>query len=351
MDQFKTIEITGKTFFEKGNCYGSNARHLIALCINSYKEHFAKNSELSWEQLRTYAMSFLPKINQEMPEILEEARGIANGAQVPFEDIMVINCRYEITRQPESNECTTAAILPTAGGGKTYLVKNWDYRAGIMDHIVILHIKEKDGPSILGLSEAGQMIREGFNSHGVGLCNNGLTSVYDHSGSGIPVTFLRRKVLGCSSFESAKELLISAQRSVSNNMLLVSADGYAVDIEANPLGCDTIECTDGILTHANHFVRTPHLNATEKSPRDERLYQLLHKNHSHIDVPYIKQCVADHANIPKSICSHPSDLSIPLENRGMTVAALIIDFSDQCFHVCAGPPCAGKFQSIPLTPN
>ncbi len=90
-----------------------------------------------------------------------------------MDELMVLNCRYEISKFPKPAECTTAVVLPEASAhGGTYLIKNWDYKQAVMDNIVILHIEQKDGTRILGLAEAGQMLREGFNSHGIGLCNN-----------------------------------------------------------------------------------------------------------------------------------------------------------------------------------
>ena len=117
-------------------------------------------------------------------------------------------------------------VLPEASAhGGTYLIKNWDYKQAVMDNIVILHIEQKDGTRILGLAEAGQMLREGFNSHGIGLCNNMIQSVRDSWGIGVPVTFLRRAVLACDDFEKARDMLLHAKRCVSNNMLLASGNG------------------------------------------------------------------------------------------------------------------------------
>lgn len=344
MRTFQLIKVNAETPFERGLQYGEQAKDKIRAGIKDYRELFAMTGNKSWEQIKEYAMSYIPLIEETMPELLMEAKGIAAGAGVEIGELMVLNCRYEITKFPDDNECTTCAILPEAAeGGKTLLIKNWDYRAGIIDNIVILHIQEPDGTRIIGLTEAGQLIREGFNSHGVGLCNNSLQSILDSSGIGIPVTFLRRKVFTCKSFEEAKNLLLNAKRSVSNNMLLAAKEGRAVDIEAYPDGGDTIEPVDGIVTHANHFVVNPGLNALESSPRGERLRELLMEKHGSITIDYIKKCMSDHENYPKAICRHPSDIELPLSLRGVTVAGLIADFDEEVIHICAGPPCEGEF--------
>ena len=90
---------------------------------------------------------------------------------------------------------------------------------------MIVHIDEMNGMRIMGLAEAGQVIRNGFNTYGIGLCANNLQSIYDSRGVGIPVTILRRKVLSCKTYDEAKELLKNAKRSVSCNFMLASSAG------------------------------------------------------------------------------------------------------------------------------
>ncbi|HQA47651.1 MAG TPA: C45 family autoproteolytic acyltransferase/hydrolase [Bacillota bacterium] len=344
MRTFQLVEVNAATPFERGLQYGRQAKEKIRAGIEDYKLLFAQTSDKNWNQIKEYAVSYIQLIERTMPEILEEAKGIASGAEVDMAEIMVLNCRYEITKFPKDDECTTCAVLPEASHeNKTYLVKNWDLRAGIIDNIVIVHIEEPDGTRIIGLTEAGQLIREGFNSHGVGLCNNSLKSIYDSKGLGIPVTFLRRKVLTSRTIDEAKGLLLNAQRSVSNNMLLVSKEGRAVDIEAFPKGADLIHPTDGLITHANHFVVNQELNALDISPRDTRLKSLLLEKHGSITIEYIKECMCDHKNYPEAICRHPADVSLPLARRSITVAGIIVDFEQEIMHICAGPPCEGEY--------
>lgn len=345
MEAFQMIRIKADTPYACGEQYGMQAKGKIHAGVAVYKNYFAKTSGKSWEQIKEYAMSYLPVIQQAMPEVLEEARGIASGAEISMDELMVLNCRYEITKFPKAPECTTAAILPEASRTHTtYLVKNWDYKEAVIPNIVILHIEQADGTRILGLTEAGQMVREGFNSHGIGLCNNMIQSVYDDWDVGIPVTFLRRKVLACKTFEEARDILIHAQRSVSNNMMLASAAGAAADIEAYPGGANLLAPVDGILTHANHFVVHQQLDSrVGPKNRDVRLESLLRKRQGEIDVPYIMECMKDHEYYPESICAHNSNLPGYELKDFMTVASLIVDFSENAAHICAGPPCEGEY--------
>lgn len=339
---------------ERGVQYGQQAKGKIQAGIETYRELFARTSGKSWEEIVGYALSYEPVIQDSMPEVLEEAKGIAQGADVTFGELMVLNCRYEITKFPKQKdprpprECTTGAVLPQAArDGKTYLIKNWDYRQSILDNIVLIHIEEEDGTRIMGLAEAGQMLREGFNSHGVGLVNNMIQSCWDSRGVGIPVTFLRRRVLASKSFEEAKEILISSPRSVSNNMLLCHKSGHAVDIEATPKGPFMIEPREGIITHANHIVTHPEIDPLPSPKnRDTRLDGLLRRCHGNIDLPFIMECMRDHEYYPHSVCAHVTPETADTDI--MTVASIIVDFDTETAHICAGPPCQGEYISYRL---
>ncbi|MEA4919487.1 MAG: C45 family peptidase [Clostridiaceae bacterium] len=349
MNKFPVIEITADTPFERGVQYGVQAEEYIKICIEYYRRKFEDGGQ-AWSQIVKYAMGYAPVIEERMPEVMEEAKGVASGSGQDIGDIMAVNCRYEITKLPKVPECTTAAILPQASGsGKTYAVKNWDFSSGVMPHLVLLHIHTKEY-SAIGWTEAGQMMREGFNSFGVAICNNALQSIHDYGGTGIPVTFLRRKVLACSSFEEAVELVRDVPRCVSNNIMIVGAEGKVCNMEVFPGHIDVVEPEDGIVTHANHFVVTPEVDAfpNRAKNRDTRLYYLLNKRNGSIDVEYIKECMKDHEYYPLSICGHVNPNGDAYSRDRMTVASMIIDFAENTAHICYGNPCEGEYIAYKL---
>ena len=349
MRAFQLIEVKADTPLERGRQYGEQARGKIRAGIEDYRRLFAETSSMSWETIKKYALTYLSMIKRIFPDMMEEAQGIALGAKVGIDEIMVLNCRYEITKFPHPNECTSFAVLPEASAGqKTYLGQNWDYRAGIIDNVVLVRLEESDGTRILGLAEAGQLIRNGFNNHGIGLCANNLQSIYDSRGVGIPVTFLRRKALSCRSFAEAGKLIINAERAVSCNFMLAASEGQAVNLETYPGGVDLIEPFHGIIAHANHFVVQPEIHALEVSPRGDRLDQLLREKHGTLNVAMLSECLSDHQNYPQAICRHPSDVGIRWGRRGITVAGVIYDLAESTAYVCAGPPCAGEFIAYQL---
>lgn len=351
MRQFQLIDIKAATPYEGGLQYGRQAETKIRAGLDDYRRLFAETADGDWESIRERALAYVPVVEGLFPELMDEARGIADGARVSLDAIMVLNCRYEITKFPRPRECTSFAVLPEASGGRTFVGQNWDYRAGIVDQVVILRVEEPDGTRIVGLAEAGQVIRNGFNSRGIGLCANNLQSVDDGPEAALPVTFLRRKVLSCPSFDEAVRQVAEARRAVSCNFMIASSEGRAVDLEAHPGGADRLEPVGGILTHANHFVCRPERDALARSPRDERLRELLLRRWGSVDVPHIMASLCDHENYPRAICRHPSDVSVRPGRRSLTVASVIYDFEGGLAHVCAGPPCEGEFVAVELIPR
>ena len=49
-------------------------------------------------------MGYLPIVKEEMPEILEEAEGVAKGSGHSLGEIVAVNCRYEVSKMPKPEE-------------------------------------------------------------------------------------------------------------------------------------------------------------------------------------------------------------------------------------------------------
>lgn len=351
MREFPFIKIKGSTPYERGVKYGIQAKELIIECIQSYKGHFQKVAGVTWTEIKEKSVLYTQLAENEMPDILEEARGVASGAGVDFSDIMALNCRYEVLNHPlkreyaEENECTTYAILPEAmEDGRMVFGQNWDYRPFTLEHTVLLNIEEEDGMHIMGLAEAGSLMRNGFNTKGVGICASSLKSIHDSYEIGIPSTFLRRRILKSSSLSEAEKLIMNWNRSVSNNFLIAAKSGAAIDFEVTPKNVYKILPDSGIVTHANHFLVDRTVEASKSSKfRGERLEELLKKKQGKITIDYIKECLQDHQGWPESICNHTPPGDDDINMQWQTNASMIYDFTEAKLHLCYGPPCEGTY--------
>ena len=196
MDTFKLITIKSPEPFIRGLQYGQQAEALIHLGIEGYQRHFSKTLDLTWKDITEKSRLYLDLLEREFPDELEEARGIAEGSSVPLEDILALNCRYEILKY-RPHECTTGAVLPVVSADRrsTFLIQNWDYRPWVERHAVVVSIDDEKGTHIVGVTEAGQLVRNGMNNWGIGLCA-GLTTFVIHYGMIDACAHVRHSFLG-----------------------------------------------------------------------------------------------------------------------------------------------------------
>ena len=85
---------------------------------------FMRYAKLAWPQVRLEAIKFFPTLQQPawMP-LVEEMRGVADGASVDFEDILALNVRTEIAYGMFSDGCTSFSWKV---GEKSFIAQNWD---------------------------------------------------------------------------------------------------------------------------------------------------------------------------------------------------------------------------------
>ncbi len=363
MEQFLHVTVSSPDPFERGRQYGEQAAALIRQGIQGYTRHFQNLLGKSWEEITRKSACYLPLLERDFPQELEEAKGIATGSGVSLEEILALNCRYEILKLKKLPvmECTTAAILPEATGGPVYLVQNWDYRPWVKDHSVVISLDDCQGTRVLGLTEAGQLVRNGMNSHGIGVCANNLTSTRDTLEAGAPMTFLRRKILSQTSFQAVQDLLCGAKVGVSCNYMAASAEGEAQDLEVTPGKVFHVYPEKGIITHANHMVAGAAVCTNKgKKFRDKILRTLLEARHGTIDLPYIQGCMASHQTIPglpatfpeadsiEAVCTHVPRGEYDPDRVWQTIASAIYDLKGGVAHICKGNPCSGEYVTYRL---
>ena len=358
MKEYRLVRVSASDSYGRGVEYGRQAADEVRMCVATYREHMAHLKGITWETATAEAMGHLPLVEAALPPETEMLRGVSEGSGVSFEDIMVLNTRYEILHYPRSSveitaetDCTTYALLRTATADKkVYIGQNWDQRPMVMPHSIVLHITMEDGTKIMGLTEGGQLLRNGLNSHGIGLVASSLNSSLDRNGVGIPGNFMRMRALRSKSFAEIVELVSAFQRTVANNYCVASApENSAVDIEGIPGTPCHIHPEGGIVTHANHILCRPELDTSKgKKFRGERLGELLRQKAGVITPAYIKQSLCDHEGYPDSICSHIPDGVTDLHKAWMTVASMLYNLDDLEMNLICGLPCEGEFKTYRL---
>ena len=348
--KFQLIKISGSDY-ERGVQYGRLAQKKIKDGLSLYRERLKSVVHLDWREVKEQTKEFLPIINAYAPELLEEARGISEGAGVEFEEILILNCRTELQvkkTKSHGDACTAAVVLKEAtADGKVILGQNWDYYPSAMDTTVLLSIVRPDGLKIMGLAEAGQLLRNGLNSCGIGVCGNFISSTDDYGGVGVPITFVRRKILSCDRFSDALGAVFSARRTISSNYLIACKDGMAIDLEATPRDTYRVFPEDGTYAHANHIQSPGPVNAergflADSFYRDKRLMSLLKEKAGHITIQDVMKCFTDHWGYPDSICRHYDERDGALTGIE-TNASIVMDLEKGRMYVSCGPPCGAMY--------
>ena len=259
---FPLIDLSGSPR-ERGRTHGKAAADRLRRGAKMYAESLLKNG-VDWKELERRAERMVPTIEKFDPAYVEEMRGIAEGAGEPFAAVMLMNARTEMVAAARKTHiekhfpdgCTAALALPEASADGVLLHgQNWDWRAECAENGVILRIRRDDGPDILTFTEAGGLARSGLNSAGIGLTANALECDRDYQrGAGVPLPFIRRKVLESAYLANAVHTIFSTPKLGSNHMAVSHCEGEAFGFECAPDETFWLAPERGLYVHANHWI-------------------------------------------------------------------------------------------------
>src|SRR5580700_3268607 len=360
------------TSYQRGRQYGRQAAARIRLSVQAYQQIFAHFADWDWPTVRREAARFEAPIGKVMPTYLEELRGIADGAGLDLADVLAINVRTEVmysakarqaprtgTQSPVTQvplECSAFARVPAPGQQDPVLIgQNWDWLLHSAQTLVVLEVRQDEGPDFVTVVEAGLLAKAGLNAAGLGLVTNALVTDADLGAPGLPYHVLLRAILDCATVTEALKVLQAGMRSSSANYLIAHASGAALDVEAAPGDFTRLYPQlpeDGLLLHTNHFL-SPRLHPVDVSlwampDSAVRLQRLRAGATGSATLGDLRVLLADHADYPHSICSHPDPRDHPLE-QGATIASVLMDLNARRLWLAAGHPCRSPYQELDVS--
>lgn len=366
MASIRIIDLPQADPLNRGIAYGRAAQERIRRIIAVYEQTFGAMTGLTWPQLIDRAMVMLGPAREFAPDLVTEIEGIAQGAELSFEDIFLLNSRSEImfgiSEIADSDECTTLAVLPeTTAKGELLVAQNWDWICEVEDCQVMLKIKGHGGkPHIVTCTEAGQVAKMGLNSAGLALVVNNL--VADTHRLGLPWIFITRLILEAPTLNLGLGRILSSPRAHSINYLLArgemiggQAQAEAVSVETAPEELHQLWAEKGYVCHTNHFVEpcrtfkdlkeiTPSPNTYIRGRRAERLLAQDCGNHS---VETIKALLADHYDLPAAVCTHKHP-GLHEDVPAQTNLGVIMEPLAGRLHYNPGNPCEGEWTTLEL---
>jgi hypothetical protein len=230
---------------ERGAAYGGRFRDAIREFLASEIEAAFAGKPSSKEELIKYAAACGEVVRQECPLIAKEFAGIAKGAGLTFEEIVLINLHEELYHRapvpvpdrPKPGHCTAVAVSASdSGDAKTYVGQTWDWMQSVAGKSRILEWRREGGVSVLAYGFPGMPMGAGLNSSGIALCwTSAALGDKDQSPCvGIPSYMLIAHLLAQRDLESVVREAKKNKHAGWFTFVMADGRGNLLNIEGSP---------------------------------------------------------------------------------------------------------------------
>ena len=339
MHHFPLVEVSGPPR-QMGRQHGEQAAPLI----DGYLAWIERTTGKDRDELGRRARAFEPFIDAINPLLLDEVRGLAEGAAIAYDHALLCQARGEASRAPLPEGCTAFALTGAATRrGRTLAGQNQDLPPEFSDLGIVLHLKPSDGrPRAITFTFAGQLGYMGMNHLGVAHFANGLGAAQWQLG--LPHYPLKRTLLEKADLPACLDLLQNHRMTSPANMVFCDGQGRIADVEIRPEGIALYadEHPDRRL-HTNHYLTpeyAPHEThrMADSVPRLARVRELVAAQWGAIDVAAMQDILADHRGDPGAICRHG-------EGGSHSICGYIAEPDQGLFHVRRGHGCLGSWRT------
>ena len=245
------------TPFEIGRRYGQMTRERVALHLLNQQTAMARLYPQNPEWRRGKVQRYLPPYQDLAPHFVEEMEGFAAGAELSFDDVLLLNVRDELLteRMPRAVEgCTSFGCHgDVTRSGHPILGQTKDTASISREIYVVAAFYQQDRPDLLQVAYAGEFGVFGCSSSGMSIFGNSLYVKHPPPG-GLPLSLFRRLSLEADSVAEVIALIEKHGLATPGNFTIGDRTGRAAAIENTDGGHAVVEARDGILVHANHIV-------------------------------------------------------------------------------------------------
>ena len=336
---------------ERGESIGAATGERIRALLTAQDQAHRTRDGLSLHGWLPAARRFEPLIREHAPVTAAEMAGMAAGAELPADELLLLACVYEkhmgtapgqapgthghCTALGAAGDATVAGDV-ICGQNNDEAIAGW--LGGAAD--VIVHHTADDGLQTLIYSHAGVPACMGMNS--AGLCVTWMYIDDGERGAGLPTCVLIRELLTTRSIAEAVDYLERTPRAVPNAFLLGHPEEGLRTVEVFPSRIFSSEGT-GLLWHANHILESELATADRHAcnpeattfSRCERMGELLCEHRGRIDVGAAQRFLSDHGS-RHSICAHPQPGA---EVPAKTLASMVFEPAAGTMHLALGNGC------------
>jgi len=237
---------------EVGRQHGRLLRRQIRFLVKEFYEAFCLKL-VGEEAIRAWTKQVVPHIP---PHFREEMRGIAEGAGVPEETVLRVNC---IVDQLQVVLCSTVvAAGEMTEGDEVYFGRNLDFIGRNVLHkstvVLVLEPEVEGRAPVVAVTWPGLVgVLSGMNAHGV--C--GATMMIHHGTDarpGMPYMLMYRDALALArKTADVGDYVARSKRTVPNNFTVVDATGAAEVLEYDATRFARRPTKGGGVCSTNHF--------------------------------------------------------------------------------------------------
>lgn len=314
---------------------------------------------VTWDDMLLKGRLCLAHSRSVYPHYVEELQGIAEGADLPFEEVFLGVCEelwepaawgsvVPLASSPLARGCTDMAARGRATlGGHTLVAHTNDTAPEAEDYLTVLQVQAGDDPEFLAVTIGGLGYSAGFNAAGISMTGNAV-SCRDIR-PGVPRLLIARAILAARTLGRAMDACLLPVRASNYNNVIADANGEVYSMEGAATDCEPIYIEGNIMAHSNHYLSPP-MRPFEANPhrignsiiRYHRARRLLRDHYGKLSPVVFQKLLADHVNYPGSICKH--------DGSSVTVFSIIIDLSERRAWIGRGRPCQTVYYEYRLTP-
>jgi hypothetical protein len=287
---------------ERGIAYGKQFRTEIKEFLD--KEIYAAfvGRPSTKEQMLQYASACAKVVRAECPLVVEEFEGIADGAGLSFDEIVLINLHEELyhrTDLPKHGHCTAVAVGPPDTGNKhTYVGQTWDWMKSVAGKSRVTEWRRGDGVSVLAYGFPGMPMGAGMNSEGIALCwtSAALGTKGKSPRVGIPSYMLIAHLLAQKDMDAVIREAKTNKHAGWFTFVMADGNGRLVNIEGSPERV-VVEPAQGRLARVLYGSREmTGVKESDRVPlhaRCQKIYDLLSETKGQNDLTRLKDYFAD----------------------------------------------------------
>ena len=358
-EPLRTVELAGAPK-AMGEAFGEQFRQEIQdfarLRMESLLAHVRKHDperDISRQDVLALAGRTAAAHEQFCPPIWEEFCGIARGADLTVEELLIENGltdfrdfvlfqnpAFEGEPPGHLGECTAFLVPGRLADGHPIVGQTWDMDATAQRFLVVVHRKPDDAPETLGLTTAGCLCLIGMNSEGVAVGNTNL--VPTDARVGVNYLFTITHALRCRSADEAAGSIEATPRLSGHNFYVADAH-EAINVETTARRAERTVVERKVFVHANHHLaeslkplQFPRQSLASSQRRQERLAADL----TRLQAPITPDaCWSQLANVVQISGEH---------SAVATCATVVLCPAARTLHVCAGGPRPTNRQSLQI---